>query len=315
MYGFLQGFAYGLFLSCLPWLIAGLLNPRLAVPVDPPRRWHVVARYWFIFPFIALLAWLTSLWGGFGPTLPGWLAGLGAVAVEVPAERWWRRWRGRRAQRRREAERDAEAARRRAQLEREEREAGVAVLDPAQPPVEADDVVLALCRAKQRLLEARRPDLATQADRLYTRYAHVVEVLEAKFDPREVTYERSRGLIAEVCRGAVDTLNAMASQAAGVTGIDAEYVRRRLQRKGERLPAAEAEALGRRLDLVRQTEEQLRELSGRNEAALTALDDAAVAVARLETERREASVSADLALQELRRFVDRAALYSNEEHR
>lgn len=315
MFGFLQGFAFGLFVSCLPWFIIGMLNPRLAVPVDPPGRLQVIARYWFIAPFLAGLIWLTSLWGGLGPSLPGWLAGLAAIAVEVPVERWWRRRRARRAARRREAERDAEAARRRAQLEREEREAGVAVLDPERPPVEADDVVLALCQGKQALLDARRPDLATQADRLYTRYMHVIEVLESKFDPRELTYERSRGLVAEVCRGAVDTLAAMASQADGVAGIDADYVRRRLQRQGERLPPAEAEALRRRLDLVGQTERELRELSARNEAALTALDDAAVAVSRIATERREVSVSADLALQELRRFVDRAELYTSKEQR
>jgi hypothetical protein len=309
MFGFLQGFAYGLAVSCVPWFVAGMLNPRLAVPTDPPSRWEVVVRYWFVVPFIVFVLWLTSLWGGFSPTLAGWLAGLAAIAVELPVERRWRRWRAARAARRREAARDAEAARQRATLEREARESGVLVLEPARPPVGADDIVLALCEAKQRLLDARRPDLAAQADRLYTRYAHVLDVLGAKFDARELTFERSRGLVAEVCRGALDTLSTMASLARGVAGIDVAFVRRRLEREAAHLSVDERQALHRRLELFEDTERRLRELAARNEAALTALDDTAVAVARVETGRPQARVAADQALQDLRRFADKAALY------
>lgn len=309
MLGFLQGFAYGLFLSCFPWLLIGMARPQLAMPVEPPRRWRIVLRYGFVVPFIALLLWLTSLWGGFDPTLGGWLAGLAAIAVEVPVERRVRRWWAARTQRRREAARDAEAARRRAALEREQREAGVAILDPAKPPVDADDVVLALCDAKRRLLALRRPELAAQADRLYTRYARALDVLATKFDRREVTYERSRGMVADVCRAAVDTLGGMASLAGGIVEIDADYVRRRLSREGHRLTVEEREALQGRLLLVDDTERRLRDLTARNEAALTVLDQAAVAVARLETDRPQASVTADLALQDLRRFIERAEQY------
>lgn len=308
MFEFLQGFALGLLLSCPPWFLLGLVRPDLADPGLPPRRWQVILRYALVLPFAAFLLAIISLWGGFGASLPGFLAGLLAVAVEVPVERRWRRWQARRAERRREAERDREALRQREALEREQREAGVFVLDPARPPVDADDVVLGLCAAKGRLLALRRPDLAGQADRLYTRYARALEVFQAKFDARELTFERSRGMVAEVCRGALDNLTHMASLVGGVASIDAEYVRRRLQRE-RRLSAQEREALEGRLALVADTERRVRELSGRNEAALTALDQAAVAVARLETDRPQASITADLALADLQRFVSKAELY------
>lgn len=303
MLGFLQGFAYGLFLSCLPWFVIGMVNPRLALPTDPPRRWQVFARYGFVLPFVAMLLWLTSLWGGFNPTLAGWLAGLFAVAVELPVERGWRRWRARLETRRR----NAQAERERAALERQEREAGVFVLDPARPPAGADDVVLGLAAAKQRLLALRRADLAILADRVYTRYARLLETLAEKFDRREITFERSRGMAAEVCRGAVDDLVQMSSLAGGVAGIDVEFVRRRLGLA--RLSRAEREALQGRLALVDDTERRLRELCARVEGALTVLDQAAVAVARVETERPQASLAADLALAELRRFADKAEQY------
>lgn len=296
-------------MSCGPWFLIGMVNPRLAVPTDPPSRWQAILRYWFIVPFAAFLLWLTSLWGGFGPSLLGWIAGLAAIAVEVPAERGWRRWRTRWIERRREAGRIAEAQKQRAALEREAREAGMAVLEPTAPPVDADDVVLALCRIKQRLVDARRPDLSTQADRLYTRYARVLDVLDTKFDRRELTYDRSRSMVAEVCLTAVDTLNSMASLAAGVAEIDTAFVRRRLQREGQRLPAEERQALEHRLDLVADTERRLRDLGARNEAALTTLDNAAVALARVETNRPQASVAADQAFQDLKQFIDKAELY------
>ncbi|WP_423820626.1 hypothetical protein V5738_09760 [Salinisphaera sp. SPP-AMP-43] len=311
MFEFLQGFAYGLFLSCLPWFLIGMVDPRLAVPTEPPSRWQAILRYWFIVPFVAFLLWLTSLWGGFGPSFLGWLAGLAGLAVEIPVERWWRRWRRRRDDKRRAALEAAEVRRQHAEFERTQREDGVAELDPAAPPVDADDVVLALCRAKRSLIDTRRTDLAAQADRLYSRYAHVLDVLDSKFDRRELTFDRSRSMVGQVCLTAADNLNAMGSLAAGTVGIDADFVRRRLKQTDQRLHADEREALQQRLDLVADTERRLRDLSARNEAAMTTLDNAAVVMARVETDRPQAAVAADQALTDLQRFMDKAERYGH----
>ncbi len=315
MLGFLQGFAYGLFLTCLPWALVGLVNPRLAVPTDNPGRLQVLFRYGLLVPFISMLLWLTSLWGGFGPSLGGWLAGLAAIGVALPLERGWRRWRTRRHQQRLRAKLDAEAQRQRAAHERQAREAGVAELDPGRPPVDADDLVLALCRAKQGLLEVQRPDLAAQVDRFYTRYSHVMSLLDTRFDPGELAYERSRRLVTEVCLGAVDAFGSMAGQARGVAGLDGDYVRRRLAQEEAGLSVEERIALKRRLELIEETDKRLRRLAARNESALTLLDDAAVALARIETGRPQASLATDQALEELRRFIGGAERYSRSERR
>ncbi|MFP4243729.1 MAG: cobyrinic acid a,c-diamide synthase [Ectothiorhodospira sp.] len=311
MFPFLQGFAYGLFLSCLPWLILGLMEPRWALPTDPPRRWQVLLRYWLLFPFLAFVLWLTSLWGGFGASLGGWMAGLLAIAVEIPAERAWRGWQARRARQRQQARTRAAAERERARQEQKAREAGLAVLDPARPPADADDLVRALCEVKGRLLEIRRMDLAPQADRLYTRYHHVNRLLDGKFDPRELTHERSRTLVGEVAWSAVDQLNTMASVARGTLGVDTAEVHRRLG--APEVTDQERQALSRRLELVEETEERLRDLKARNEAALTALDDAAVAVSAVDTQRPRAGVAAEQALEDLRRFVEQAHRYGRRE--
>ncbi|MES1925589.1 cobyrinic acid a,c-diamide synthase [Salinisphaera sp. T31B1] len=311
MFEFLQGFAYGLFLSCLPWFVVGMVEPRLAVPTEPPSRWQAILRYWFVVPFVAFLLWLTSLWGGFGPSLLGWIAGLAGLAVEIPVERRWRGWRARRLARRRAAVDAREARRAHDAAANAQREKGVTVLDPAAPPADADDVVRALCAAKKALLDAQRPELATQADRLYARYIRVLEVLGAKFDQRELTFDRSRSLAAQVCLTAVDNLNVMSSLAAGVQGIDTAFVRHRLQNSSERLHADERDALQQRLDLAADTERRLSELGARNETAMTTLDNAAVVMARVATGRPQASVAADEAVADLKRFMDKADRYAH----
>ncbi|CAM3952191.1 cobyrinic acid a,c-diamide synthase [Vreelandella rituensis] len=313
MLGFLQGFSYGLFMTCLPWLLVGLFNPALALPMSAPGRLQVILRYCLVVPFISMLLWLTSLWGGFSPSLLGWLAGIVAIPVALPVERTLRGWLARRRERRREAQSVAEARKRREQEERKAYEAGVTVLDPARPPEGADDLVLAMCRAKQSLLVVNRPDLAIQADRLYSRYRHVLDVLSGRFHSGELTFERSRGLVTQVCLGAVDTLTTMASQARGVVSVDGDYVRRRLTREGKRLSEEERTALVRRLDLLVETEHRLSELSARIESALTVLDDTAVSMARIETARPQASVTTEKALEDLRRFVEGADRYTRKD--
>ncbi|KPQ22683.1 cobyrinic acid a,c-diamide synthase [Halomonas sp. HL-93] len=313
MLGFLQGFSYGLFMTCLPWLMVGLFNPALALPLAAPGRLQVILRYCLVVPFISMLLWLTSLWGGFSPSLLGWLAGIVAIPVALPVERTLRGWLARRRERRLEVQRAAEARQRRAQEERKAYEEGVSVLDPARPPEGADDLVLAMCRAKQSLLDVNRPDLAILADRLYSRYRHVMDVLSGRFHSGELAFERSRGLVTQVCLGAVDTLTTMASQARGVVRVDGDYVRRRLERGGMRLSEEERAALVRRLDLLVETEHRLNERSARIESALTVLDDTAVSLARIETARPQASVTTEQALEDLRRFVEGADRYARKD--
>lgn len=310
MFDFLQGFAYGLLLSCMPWFILGMLFPHVAVPTDPPSRWQLFLRYGFIAPGIGVLAWMTSLWGGLEPpSLIGWLAGLAAIPSEVFLERRWRRWKHARAARRLAAQREAEALRMQAVLERQQREAGMWVLDVNAPPVDADDTVKALVEVKRRLVALQRPDVAIQADRLYSRYSHAMETIAGKFDPRELTYERSRGLVRDVANGAVGALGSVASLVSGVVHIDADFVRRKLQALPAGAAAEEREALAKRLELVDESERRIVDARTRVEAALTALDDTAVAVSRVNLALPQADFAAEQALAELRRFAEKAELY------
>ena len=59
MLEFLQGFAYGLFVTCLPWGLVGLVNPRLVLPTEQPGRFQVMFRYGLLLPFVRIVIWLT----------------------------------------------------------------------------------------------------------------------------------------------------------------------------------------------------------------------------------------------------------------
>ncbi|MBH8579224.1 cobyrinic acid a,c-diamide synthase [Bisbaumannia pacifica] len=312
MLGFLQGFAYGLFLTCWPWLVVGLLAPPLALPGAEPSRLQAVLRYALILPFVSLLLWLTSLWGGFSPSLWGWLAGLVAIGAALPVERRLRAWWGRRRRARLQARLDAELTRRHEREAREAHEADLRHLDSETPPAGADDLVRALCRAKAALEAKERSDLALQVDRFYSRYRRVLALLEGSFRRDEVTYGRAHGLVSEVGREALGQLEAMATLLEGVAGVDADFVRRRLERREPRLGVEECLALERRLALVEETERDLRRVRARLEAILTLFDDTCVSLARLQAEAPR-RLGQDDALEALKRFAERAERYARKD--
>ena len=310
MFDFLQGLAFGLLVSFMPWFMAGLYDPRLVVPEEVASRWQVILRYAVAMPSVAMLLLMTSFWGGFGASLGGWLVGLAAVPIELFVERRWRRWRAARAGRDRAAARE----RQRSELARARGERDLLTLDPDVAPTGADTVVMQLWEVKRELVGLRRPDLAVQADRLFTRYHRALDVLDDKFDAREVTYERARGLVGEVGREATAGLGAMVELVHGSAGLDADFVRERLTRDAPRLGATERDALQRRLAIADETERRLADIAAGNEAALTALDDVAVAVARIDTGRAQGGGAGNMeqALQELRRFAECAGLYGRQ---
>ena len=95
MFDFLQGLAFGLLMSVMPWFLTGLYDPRLVVPEELASRWQVILRYALVMPTVAMLLLFTSFWGGLGASVGGWLVGLAAVPVSLFVERRWRRWRAR----------------------------------------------------------------------------------------------------------------------------------------------------------------------------------------------------------------------------
>lgn len=311
MLGFLQGFAYGLLITCMPWFLLGMYRPSLALGTEKPVRWQVFLRYGVALPFVGVLIWATSLWGGFAPQLSGWLAGLGAIPAGIFVERHWRRW-----QKGRSAQHKALEAEKQAQLERtrkatEARETGLRELDPSRPPADADTLVLALCTAKAKLLAAARPELAALADRIDGRYMRLKQVIARRFDARELAFERADTLAVEVSRGALAVLQEVVVLAESVASLDEAFIRRRLAQRDTELQAGERATLLKRLQMISDSERRILEHSARIEAVLTAMDHAHLSIAAVETKRPSSALLDDEALAELRRFADNAHRYQH----
>jgi hypothetical protein len=301
----LRGFAFGLFLSCPAWFLVGMMEPRNALEEAPYTRTRVILRTWFILPFIAVIAGLTSLWGD-GASLAGWLLGLSGYAAWLVAHKRLRAFRANRARRRRDRDAARALAALRARMEAEQAKdsgSGSRVLPQARP-AEGDGVVTALWEVKQRLTARALPEAARQADRLYGRYRHALDLLGERFDAGEVTHARYRGLLAQVCYTAADTLGGMEGVKASVAAIDVDYLRRRLAEPG--LGAEERRALEARQTLVEEADRRLRGLAGGTEEAITALDHAAVTLGALRTRRGKASVDAETAVRDLQTYLDQA---------
>jgi len=301
----LRGFAFGLFLSCPAWFLIGMMEPRNALEEEPYTRTRVILRTWFILPFIAVIAGLTSLWGD-GASLAGWVLGLGGYGGWLLGHKRLRAFRANRRRARERAETEArEAVRRRLEAE-QAKEAGAAL--PKDRPRDGDAVVDGLWEAKQRLLRHGLGDAARQADRLYGRYRHVLGILAERFEPGEVSHERYRGLLPQVCYTAIDTLAAMEGLKAAVAAVDVDYVRRRLGTPS--LGADERQALEERLTMVEDTDRRLAAMAGANERAITALDHAAVTLGGVRTKRGKAAVDAPTALADLQTYLDQAEKFN-----
>ncbi|WP_409523149.1 cobyrinic acid a,c-diamide synthase [Nitrincola sp. MINF-07-Sa-05] len=303
MLSFLQGFAIGLFLMCGPWFITGLFNPGLVLPDDRADRLNVFKRYLFVIPFLSFILGLTSLWGGFGPSLAGWLSGLGALFVWVPVEHRVRGFLNRRRLKKAQQQAQAELqANRAAHL----KEQSTATLDLDDPAEQSDPLVKSLQRCKRQLKNVAL-DLA-QPDRFYTRYITLQSLLAQRFESGELAMQRSQTLIQDVYGSVIHRLDRMVELQVQLNALDPAFIRRRLD--DTTLVGTERQALQARWALVETSKQHLDKLTADNEAALTALDTTSIALMQLQTSDPGVP-DADRVMAELDRFNQRVAQYEH----
>lgn len=297
MLSFLQGFSIGLALMCGPWLLTGLFNPALVLPGGRAERIRVIKRYALVLPFLCLLLGLTSLWGGFGPSLAGWLAGLGILFVWVPGERSIRRAIERFKQR--QQQKRANNEQRAWQQERT-----TTSLDLDEAIAQTDPLVGRLQRVKQQLKQVEL-DVA-QPDRFYTRYIKLKTLLEQRFEPGELAIQRANTLIQDVYNSAIRRLQHQADLQQQCLALDPEFIRRKLDNPA----TAESEriALQARWGLVDNIYKQQAQLQADNEKTLTALDTTSMALMQLQTQDPGIS-DTDKVMQALELFNQRVSRY------
>ena len=297
MLSFLQGFSIGLALMCGPWLLTGLLNPALVLPGGRPERLRVIKRYALVLPFICFLLGLTSLWGGFGPSLSGWLSGLGVLFVWVPAERGIRRYIEKFKQRQQQKRTQAEQ-------QSWQQERATTSLDLDEAIAQTDPLVAKLQGVKQTLQQLQLD--ATEADRFYSRYIKLKTLLEQRFEPGELAIQRAQSLIQDVYQSVMRRLQHLADLQQQCLSLDPEFIRRKLDNPAT--PASQRDALQARWALVESIYQQQAQLQAENEKTLTALDTTSMALMQLQTQDPGVA-DADKVMQALELFNQRVSRY------
>lgn len=297
MLSFLQGFSIGLALMCGPWLLTGLFNPALVLPGGRAERIRVIKRYALILPFLCFLLGLTSLWGGFGPSLAGWLSGLGVLFVWVPGERSIRRsidsFKQRKQQQRANTEQRAW-----------QQERATTSLDLDEAVAQTDPLVAKLQHVKQQLKLVKLE--LSQPDRFYTRYIKLKTLLEQRFEPGELAIQRANSLIQDVYNSAIRRLQHQADLQQQCLALDPEFIRRKLDNPAT--TQLERDALQARWELVDNIYQQQAQLQADNEKTLTALDTTSMALMQLQTQD-PGITDADKVLQALELFNQRVSRY------
>ncbi|WP_404418820.1 hypothetical protein [Marinospirillum sp.] len=305
---FLQGMALGFFMISPVMLFLGIYNPDWVLPRHKrPGRFRVIGTYAFALPAFSFFLGVSTFWGGFGPTLMGWLTGVIApslikVLIDAGHEEEVK-------DKHRKAEKERQQQKRQATM-REAQESNTLELN-AKNLSRGDDPLLHRLAGLKEALHAYPTLLEDsfflqQPDRFYSRYLHLKKLLDQRFQPDEITARRLRQLTGRLLQYAIDRFEAMEPLLGSLQGLDQEYVQRRL--KGVR-HQAEKQALLDRQQLIDNLEARLLDLTAENEMALTTLDTTLTSLASINTEKQGGTEAAKAALKELKRFSEQLNEY------
>ncbi len=253
MLNFLQGFAIGLVIMSGPWLLAGLFKPEWVLPDIKPNRFKVFLRYGMAIPFTSFLLGLTSLWGGFGPSLIGWLSGLVALFVAVPIERRIRHYLHKRRLKR-------SFMNNREQVDVNlERDAALS---------DTDDIIKQLNSVRIQLTK-----LSVEVDlpeRFYSRYTKLQTVLSKRFQKEELAMQRSQSLIKDVYQSTLKQMGSFLDIHQQLSLLDLAYIQRQLSDPS--VQGVAKQALLQRQALAQTLHKESDGLLAEFEKTLTALD-------------------------------------------
>ena len=152
----------------------------------------------------------------------------------------------------------------------------------------------------------------------------LTEVLKRRMSEGELTFGRYLGTGEQVYLSAIDNLHEIAVALTSVSSIDGEYLDERIaevrtkqgaQDGNEHDARREIENLEQRRSLLEQQHRKVSELFAQNEAAMTALDNTATALADARIGKGHASMEAEVAMAELDRLAKRADSYASHSSR
>jgi hypothetical protein len=154
-----------------------------------------------------------------------------------------------------------------------------------------------------------------QVRMLRQKYRNLAEVLGRRLDAGELTYRRYLGMAECVYLAAVENLQDVAITLRSISTIDPAALRLKIEdlKKEMDFPVPEAiRAIEDRRKLYEEQRQQVAKLLSQTEAAMTALDHTAAALARTRTSKGLAELGIEEAMKDLEELAGRAGKYAAE---
>ena len=169
---------------------------------------------------------------------------------------------------------------------------------------------------KKNLLDMKCDQGAKQMDQFQHKFDTLVEILNTKFDESQLTYSRYYGIAQEVFLSGIDNLTSILMALKTLKSIDINYINERLlaldKEKDKSLPIQkEYDALQRSLGSHKEQEELVKELLAENESAMTQIDEATIAISKIErTLDKEGEIDMENSMKSLQEMTHRTKDYN-----
>jgi hypothetical protein len=153
---------------------------------------------------------------------------------------------------------------------------------------------------------------------LRQKYRNLAEVMRRRLDAGELTYRRYLGMAESVYLAAVENLQDVALLLRSISTIDPAALRLKLEdlKKARGFSVPEAiHAIEDRRRLYEEQRQRIAKLLAQTEAAMTALDHTAAALARTRTSKGLTEVGIEEAMKDLEELAGRAGKYAAETSR
>lgn len=171
-----------------------------------------------------------------------------------------------------------------------------------------------LSQLVEKLREVRSRQAIHQIKLLNQKFHNFQEILAEKFSVGELTYGRYLGIAEQVFLASLDNLERVylaLKSIATVNPAEEQSRLKELESQSSKTAAGEAETLRRRLKLREEQIELVQQLLLQNEQAITEIDHVTAKVATVVTEKGQAELALDSAMEELRRLAERAQDYTH----
>lgn len=158
-------------------------------------------------------------------------------------------------------------------------------------------------------------DGGEQVQTLRQKYRNLADVLGRRLDAGELTYRRYLGMAESVYLAALENLQDVAISLRSISTIDPAALGLRIEdlKKEMNFPVPEAiQAIEERRTLYEEQRQQIAKLLSQTEAAMTALDHTAAALARTRTSKGLTEVGIEEAMKDLVALAGRAGKYAAE---